>query len=252
MPAIIIPARLGSTRLPRKLLLDDTGFPLLWHTAQRALESKLITEVIIATEDKEIFDVAAKFGHPRIYPVRTPKCKSGTERITWVVRNVKEFDFQFVVNFQGDEPELPGSLVDELVIALVDNPSIDIATVATPASAADYVSDSVVKVVLNHIEGAMYFSRSPIPHGGGDALAHVGIYAYRLDFLLALPTLVAGTLESERLEQLQWLQSGFKIRVLTRDLDLVGIDTRKEYDRFVKRERMRVTGSPPPPPPETA
>lgn len=252
MPAIVIPARLGSTRLPRKLLLSDTGYPLLWHTAERALESQLISDVIIATEDKEIMDVVSKFGHPRIYPVKTPKCNSGTERITWVVEHVREFDFQFVVNFQGDEPELPGTYVDQLVDALVTTPAVDVATLGTPATMEDYNSPSVVKVVVDHVENAMYFSRAPIPHGDWQsALAHIGIYAYRLDFLLALPTLPAGTLESERLEQLQWLQSGFKIRVLKRDLDLVGIDTQEEYDRFVNRylSSHPMPGPPPPPPP---
>jgi 3-deoxy-manno-octulosonate cytidylyltransferase (CMP-KDO synthetase) len=249
MPAIIIPARLGSTRLPRKLLLDDTGYPLLWHTAQRALESKLITDVIIATEDQEIVDVVSKFGHPRIYSAKTPKCNSGTERISWVVQHIKEFDFQFVVNFQGDEPELPGRYIDELVDALVTTPAVDVATLATPISRHSYSSPDVVKVVLDHVENAMYFSRAPIPHGDSDlALAHVGIYAYRLDFLLAMPTLPASTLESEKLEQLQWLQSGFKIRVLTKDLDLVGIDTKEEYNRFVSRELKRQPGSQNPPP----
>ena len=237
MPVIIIPARLGSTRLPRKLLLNDTGFPLLWHTAQRALESKLINDVIIATEDREIANIVARFGHPRIYPVTTPKCNSGTERVSWVVKHIKEFDYSFVVNFQGDEPELPGKYVDELVGALMTE-QVDVATLATPASHSDYNSPSVVKVVLDHRDHAMYFSRSPIPHNG-PALAHVGIYAYKLEFLIALPTLAAGTLETEKLEQIQWLQSGFRVKVLKRNLDIVGIDTQEEYNRFVKRERER-------------
>ena len=252
MPTIIIPARLGSTRLPCKSLLCDTGFPLIWHTASRALESK-INDIIIATEDNEIMDVVKGWNHPRIHPIKTPICNSGSERISWVVRNVEFFDFSFVVNFQGDEPELPGKYVDELINALVTNHTIDVATLVTPVSLHDYYSDSVVKVVLDHNKNAMYFSRSPIPHGirheNRIKLAHVGIYAYRLDFLLAMPTLLESTLQSEELEQLQWLQSGFKIRVLEKDLDLVGIDTQEEYDRFVKRERKRKTICPPPPPP---
>lgn len=241
MPAIIIPARLGSTRLPRKLLLEDTGFPLLWHTAERALESELINDVIIATEDREIMGVVAKFGHPRIYAVQTPKCNSGTERISWVVQHIKEFDFQFVVNFQGDEPELPGSYVDQLIDALVTDPMLDVTTLATTILEEDYHSPSVVKVVCTSGGNAMYFSRAPIPYNDHQAaLAHIGVYAYRLDFLLALPTMSACTLGSERLEQLQWLQNGFKIRVLVkRDLDLVGIDTREEYDRFVNRYKKK-------------
>lgn len=243
MPAIIIPARLGSTRLPNKLLLCDTGFPLIWHTASRALESDLINDVIIATEDDEIMDVVKGFNNPRIHPIKTPQCSSGSERISWVVGNVKSFDFSFVVNFQGDEPELPGKYVDELVDTLVTNPTIDIVTLAAPASLWDYHSNSVVKVVLDHNKNAMYFSRSPIPYGLAhekqDRLAHIGIYAYRLDFLLAIPTLLESTLQSENLEQLQWLQSGFKIRVLEKNLNLVGIDTQEEYNRFVKRERER-------------
>jgi 3-deoxy-manno-octulosonate cytidylyltransferase (CMP-KDO synthetase) len=237
MPTIIIPARLGSTRLSRKLLLKDTGFPLLWHTAQRALESRLIDDVIIATEDCEIMEVVDGFRHPNIYSIETPKCNSGTERIAWVVNNIGGFDFQFVVNFQGDEPELPGSYVDQLIDMLVIQPTVDVATLATTLTRDDYESPNVVKVVCNSKGDAMYFSRSPIPFGDpGAALAHIGVYAYRLDFLLALPTIPACTLESECLEQLQWLQNGFKIRVLVeRDLSLAGIDTQEEYNRFVDR-----------------
>jgi 3-deoxy-manno-octulosonate cytidylyltransferase (CMP-KDO synthetase) len=228
------------------LVLEETGFPLLWHTAERALESQLIRDVIIATEDREIMDVVAKFGHPHIYSVQTPRCSSGTERIAWVVQNIKEFDFQIVVNFQGDEPELPGMYVDQLVDTLTTYPAVDVATLATTILEEDYLSPSVVKVVCNNMDDAMYFSRSPIPHGDHKAaLAHIGIYAYRLDFLLAMPTLAACTLKSERLEQLQWLESGFKIRVLARkDLDLVGIDTQEEYDRFVSRYKKKPPLSP--------
>ena len=239
MPAIIIPARLNSSRLPRKLLLDDTGYPLLWHTTQRALESNLADIIIIATEDDEIADVVSRFGIDDVYCVRTPPCDSGTERVAWVVENMKKLSdfFDYVVNFQGDEPELPGAVVDALIRELQSDNVVDVVTLATIGKEYDYYVPSVVKVVIDHRKNAMYFSRTPIPYGlsGDGCLNHFGIYAYRREFLLAVPTLPTTTLGSEKLEQLQWLQSGFRIRVLQGDINCIGIDTQQEYQQFVQR-----------------
>lgn len=252
MSAIIIPARLKSSRLRRKLLLDDTGFPLLWHTTQRALESTLAQVVIIATEDQEIVDTVALFGVEDVYCVHTPPCNSGTERVAWVVENIQKFSdfFDVVVNFQGDEPELPGTLADTLIRELQKDNMVDVTTLATKGNVNEYDAPSVVKVVTDHCGNAMYFSRAPIPHGSNDGcLTHFGIYAYRREFLLAFPTLPETTLGSERLEQLQWLQSGFRIRVLTKEINCVGVDTKREYDNFVRRyrkaERILRRGNPP-------
>jgi len=251
---IIIPARLASSRLPNKLLLDDTGKPLICHTIDCAKKSKA-NEVIVATEDQEIIDAIEDLEYD-VSTVLTPQCNSGTERVAWVTNNwyrpngsVPQFDV--IVNLQGDEPELDSKYLDELIEAVASDRIIDAATIAAPATNLDYRSYSVVKVVLDHEDNAMYFSRAPIPYEGtikarrkneghlqSVALKHIGVYAYKYEFLLALNSMKPTTLASESLEQLQWLQSGFKIKVLKRDIKAVGVDTRQEYDDFVKRWRQ--------------
>lgn len=243
MPAIIIPARLNSSRLPRKLLLDDTGFPLIWHTIKRALESFTAEIVLVATEDDELADIVSGFGLSNVYCTLTPPCKSGTERVAWVVENTNWFSdcFDYVVNFQGDEPDLPGSLADELIEELRSDNMIDVATVVTSGNHDDYISASVVKAVLDHRGNAMYFSRSPIPYGlpNGGCYNHFGIYAYRREFLLAVPALPPGSLDSECLEQLQWLQSGFRVKTIEKESLEIGVNTAEEYNNFVERYRNR-------------
>jgi len=232
---IIIPARLASTRLPNKLLLAETGKSLLHHTIDRARESKLANKIIVASEDQGILDVVPS----DIITALTPKCFSGSERMAWVTENCVMPD-NIVVNLQGDEPELSGEHLDSLIQVLQDDSVVDVATLAAPANSLDYKSYSVVKTVLNHDGDAMYFSRCAIPYGAGSAdnvwpLKHIGVYAYRREFLLALSSMEPTTLGSESLEQLQWLQSGFKIRVLERDIKTTGIDTIDEYQSFVQR-----------------
>ena len=235
MSIVIIPARLGSTRLPRKSVLDETGKPLICHAVDRALESSA-KYVIIASEDQEILDVVEN--QKRILKCLTPKCDSGTERVCWTVLNSSfGIDADIIINLQGDEPELPGRYLDEMVDVLISDNTADIVTIATPASDFDYKSHNVVKVVVTHNGYAMYFSRCSIPYGTIDhnALKHIGTYAYRREFFLALQRMESTTLACESLEQLQWLQSGFRIKVLQRNIEATGIDTRSEYDAFVQR-----------------
>ena len=141
---VVIPTRLGSTRLPRKAMLDKTGKPLICHTIDRALESSASC-VIVASEDQEILDVIAD--HKRILKCLTPKCDSGTERVhRAVILNNPLFD-DIIVNLQGDEPELPGTYLDEIVDALINDNTADVATLASPASNLDYTSSSVTKLL---------------------------------------------------------------------------------------------------------
>jgi 3-deoxy-manno-octulosonate cytidylyltransferase (CMP-KDO synthetase) len=149
-----------------------------------------------------------------------------------------------IVNLQGDEPELSGKHLDEMADALVNDNTADVSTLATPASNLDYKSYSVVKVVVTHNDHAMYFSRCPIPYGATptidhNALKHIGAYAYRREFFFALQQMEPTTLGCESLEQLQWLQSGFRIKVLQRDIKATGIDTLPEYENFVKNWQSR-------------
>lgn len=256
----IIPARLHSSRLPRKLLLTDTGKPLLQYAWEVASRSKRLSEVIIAADGEEIASVARRFG-ARVE--MTGEHPSGSDRIAEVVRRACP-DADVVINVQGDEPELdPGSL-DRLVDVLAARPSVEMATLATPIrDVATLLDTSCVKVVCAADGKALYFSRSPIPFyrdgrpedlltrvSGEEGeertargvsspwLLHMGVYAYRREFLLAMTEMPRGKLEQlESLEQLRALEAGASILVQVVPHRSVGIDTAADYAAFVARQR---------------
>ncbi len=253
----IIPARLHSSRLPRKLLLTDTGKPLLQYAWEVASRAKNLSEVIIAADGEEIAAVARSFG-ARVE--MTGEHPSGSDRIAEVVRRALP-DADVVINVQGDEPELdPGSL-DRLVDLLANRPTVEMATLATPIrDMATLLDTSCVKVVCAADGRALYFSRSPIPFyrdgrpedllaradGEQDAraaipspwLLHMGVYAYRPEFLLAMTEMPRGRLEQlESLEQLRALEAGASILVQVVQHRSVGIDTAADYAAFVARQR---------------
>lgn len=233
----VIPARLSSTRLPRKLLLSDTGKPLILHTIDRVLESKLTSAIFVVTEDKEIYDVVGGY-HKKVNPIMTGVASSGTERIAKFVGTYFVDDSHVVVNFQGDEPELSGSFIDRLADE-VDSGFCDVATLATQIDHDDASDRDVVKVVLDHVGNAMWFSRYPIP-SGGPWLKHIGVYAYSPKFLRRLFMMPQTTAAGEKLEQLQWLQAGHKIKVVVDHVDSIGIDSQADYTRFIQRvKRIR-------------
>lgn len=244
---VVIPARLQSTRLPNKLLLAETGHHLIWHTIQRVREAKTVDRIYVATEDADIFNAIIRYQDIRVCPYMTDKCNSGTERVAYMVNLLDLNNHDIIVNFQGDEPELPGSYIDELVAQMFRYSSSDVSTVATlaaPATEEEKISPDVVKVVTTSDNVALYFSRAPIPYNG-PALKHFGLYAYRADFLRNLDIMRASDrrFEGERLEQLQWLNAGHRIKVVIGDIKFAGIDTRAEYEQFVKRYLSQVAGS---------
>lgn len=242
----IIPARLRSTRLPRKLLLAETGRPLVqyaWETANRA---RSLSGVRIAADDVEIVSAVQAFGGVCDMTGDHP---SGTDRIAEVVRRELP-DAEIIVNLQGDEPELDPGSIDRLVAVMHDTPSAEMGTLATPIRSVETLqSPSCVKVVCATDGRALYFSRSPIPYVR-DAdpqtllaspespwLLHVGIYAYRRDFLLRLTEKPVSRLEGlEKLEQLRALEAGARIQVAVVEHHSVGIDTPDDYARFVERQ----------------
>ncbi len=235
MIATVIPARLGSTRLPNKLVLTDTGKPLLHHTIERVLESRLTSVVFVATPDRVILDVVRDFGNPRVHGVLTGPANSGTERIARFCTTHFMHDDHIIVNFQGDEPDLPGRHIDTLA-EKVGSGFYDVTTLASPAGLVEAAALSVVKVVTDHASNALWFSRHPIP-AGGPWLKHVGLYAYKLKFLRKLFTMTPTTAQVENLEQLQWLQAGYRIGVVVDEVDSVGIDTAENFARFVERHK---------------
>ena len=202
----IIPARFASTRLPGKPLLTDTGRPLIQHAVDAARRSTRLTRIIVATDDARIFEAVTSRGGEAV--MTRDDHPSGTDRVAEVAAAIP--DAEIVVNLQGDEPEIEGSTLDLVASLLADDPSVPMATIATPIrDPAVYRDPSCVKVVLSSNGRALYFSRSPIPHvrdSGFDpstsrAYLHLGLYAYRRDFLLGLATMPPSPLErTEKLE----------------------------------------------------
>lgn len=200
---IVIPARLQSSRLPGKVLLPLLGRPMLWHVWQRALCSE--AEVLIAAADEQIADVAHHFGAQVV--LTDPDLPSGTDR---VAAALWERDGDHVINLQADEPLVEVSTLLRLFEALED-PSVAVCTPAAPMS--EDPGPSVVKVVVDAMGDALYFSRAAIPHGG-PYLRHVGLYGYQREALLDFVGRSVGALErTESLEQLRLLEQGCRIRV---------------------------------------
>ncbi len=243
----IIPARLQSSRLPRKLLLAETGKPLLQHTWESARQSASLGDVIIATDSDEIADTVRGFGGKCEMTGEHP---SGTDRIAEVVARCEPND-RLIVNIQGDEPELDPANIDRLVESLRRHDNAEMATLATPITDSATLNDpSCTKVVCAADGRALYFSRSPIPFCRDAApdtliassesespfLLHIGAYAYRRDFLLQLTQLPPSRLELlEKLEQLRALEVGATIQVAIVTEHAVGIDTPADYAAFVER-----------------
>jgi len=253
----IIPARIASSRLPRKLLLAETGRPLIQYAWEAARQSSLLADVIIATDSPEIADVASGFG-ARVE--MTGDHPSGSDRIAEVVRRCCG-DAEMIVNIQGDEPEIEPGVIDRLAGSLQNRPQFEMATLATPIGTRGVLEDlACVKVVRGADGRALYFSRLPIPHAYGRSveellphagdderiqglqespwLLHLGIYAYCRPFLLALSEMPRSRLEQlESLEQLRVLEAGASIYVEIVPHRSVGIDTADDYARFVARQK---------------
>jgi 3-deoxy-manno-octulosonate cytidylyltransferase (CMP-KDO synthetase) len=241
---IIIPARLASTRLPRKLLLSQTGKPLIQHTYEAALTANRPAGVCVAADHPEIASAVKAFGGEVL--LTNPEAPSGTDRVAEVAR--QRTDIDIFVNVQGDEPEISGRAIDATIDLLASNPSASMATLATPIRSRDQLMDpACVKVVIGNQHQALYFSRSPIPcardwddsllsEDDPPFLQHVGLYAYRRDFLLQYPQLPPSRLEQlEKLEQLRALSAGCQILVAMVNEPTIGIDTAADYRAFVSR-----------------
>lgn len=241
----VIPARFASTRLPGKPLLSDTGKPLIQHVVEAARRARRLQRVIVATDDRRIADAVAAFGGEAV--MTRDDHPSGTDRVAEVAAGLP--DARIIVNLQGDEPEISGAALDLVVSLLEDDPGAPMATLATPIrDESVYRDPSCVKVVRAQSGRALYFSRSPIPchrdglpdpsGATGLALLHLGLYAYRRDFLLTLAQLPPSPLErAEKLEQLRVLEAGHAIAVGIVEEPSIGIDTPDDYRRFVERCR---------------
>ena len=237
---VCLPARYNSTRFPGKVLAKDTGKFLIQHTYEQACLAELPQKVIIAADDKRIVAAAESFGAECV--LTSPEHKSGTDRIAEAVRDL---DVEIILNLQADEPEIDPANIDRVAELLLHNPDVPMATLAAEFQNPDQITNpNIVKVITDTKGCAIYFSRAPIPYdrktsGIGNVsqyLRHIGIYAYRKDFLLKVTALPQTPLEKiEKLEQLRAIENGFAILVAKVEHVCSGIDTPQQYAEFVKR-----------------
>lgn len=240
--AIVIPARFASSRLPGKPLLRETGKYLIQHVYERACQSNA-DAVNVATDDARIFDAVRSFGGKAV--MTRADHPSGTDRVAEVA---EQLDAEIIVNVQGDEPLIEPAALDQLAGLLKEDRAASMATLATPIASEDQWRDpNCVKVVCDKQGGALYFSRSPIPFvrdrspdfRTGRFLQHLGLYAYRREFLLQLAKLPPEPLEeTEKLEQLRVLAIGARIQVGVAPHAHRGVDTPADYERFVAMYRQ--------------
>jgi 3-deoxy-manno-octulosonate cytidylyltransferase (CMP-KDO synthetase) len=238
---VVIPARFGSTRFPAKIVARDTGKPLVQHVVDQAKKCKLVSRVIVATDDRRISDALAAYDTQVV--MTSPEHQSGTDRIAEVAGQLTA---DIIVNVQGDEPEIEPQTIDTLIARLESVATDDMATACTPfGKSANPLDPNLVKVVMDERGRAIYFSRSPIPYrreadfvGNAAYHLHLGIYAYRRPFLLKFSSWAQTPLEkTEKLEQLRALEHGCSIYVLKIDRATHGIDTPEQYAEFVERYR---------------
>lgn len=243
---VVIPARYASSRLPQKMLLRETGKPLLQYTYEAACQARRPDAVVVATDHVEIAREVERFGGHVV--MTSVDCASGTDRVAEVARQMPEA--KILVNVQGDEPEISPAAIDALVDLLEKNPSAGMATLGTPLREPEQLTNpACVKVVCDDARRALYFSRAPIPFVRDPDLAkpfnkpaihfqHLGLYAYRRAELLRFAALPPSTLEqTEKLEQLRLLQVGGTIVVDIVEHAASGIDTPADYAAFVARRK---------------
>jgi 3-deoxy-manno-octulosonate cytidylyltransferase (CMP-KDO synthetase) len=223
----VIPARIGSRRFPRKVLAPVCGRPLIQHVHERLSEADTVDDVLVATDSAEVADAVRRFGGDAV--LIDAACACGSDRVAEAARGRPA---EVVVNLQGDQALIDPRDVDAAVGALLDDSSMDIATIAFPSDdAVDFRSRDVVKVVADETGRALYFSREPIPHAGAAApgnplfLHHVGIYCFRRRALERFAAAPAGRLEKrESLEQLRALEAGMKVGLLVTDRETPAVD----------------------------
>ncbi len=229
--AAVIPARLASTRLARKVLREIAGRPMVEWVWRAAAESRLMDPVVVATDSDEVAEVCCARNIP--FEMTSPDCASGSDRVREVARRI---DADIYVNIQGDEPTLTPDFFPPL-IALFDRPEVEVTTLAVRCPPKDIANPNAVKVVTAIDGRALYFSRATLPFdrdatGFAGYRKHLGIYAYRKAALEQFAALPPGWLERvERLEQLRLLENGIAIYVAAAPRDTIGVDTEEDLAR---------------------
>tara|TARA_B100000686_G_scaffold147248_1_gene154695 strand:- start:5476 stop:6303 length:828 start_codon:yes stop_codon:yes gene_type:complete len=255
----VIPVRWSSSRFPGKPLVDICGKTMIEHVYRRVSRSNLIDDIIVATDDKRIFDEVKSFGGS--VKMTSSSHESGTDRVAEIASSDENKDFSIIVNIQGDEPFLDPDSIDTAINLMLENQEIDIVTLAVKISSlSDFIDPDVVKVVFDKNMKALYFSRAPIPcvrdlmssdnsynvtglSNEGmfrNFFKHLGLYVYQkkvLDRFSKLPK--ADIEERESLEQLRALNDGMNIVIVESDFDSVGIDTPEDLKRIFEDKKMK-------------
>jgi 3-deoxy-manno-octulosonate cytidylyltransferase (CMP-KDO synthetase) len=245
----VIPARYGSTRFEGKPLADILGKPMIQYVYEGVRRSKLIDEVIVATDDQRILEAVQAFGGEAI--MTSPTHVTGTDRVAEVVRKLKS---EIIVNVQGDEPLIHGKFIDKAIRSLLVDDDLQMSTLMTRIEEVrDWLNPHIVKVVVDQKNFALYFSRSPIPFprdlqigrlesnpfGTNRPLPkrvfkHIGVYVFRRKFLLAFSNMKVTPLEKlEKLEQLRALENGYRIRVTPVDYEPLSVDTPEDLQKVI-------------------
>ncbi|MDE3057273.1 MAG: 3-deoxy-manno-octulosonate cytidylyltransferase [Bacteroidota bacterium] len=241
----IIPSRYASTRLPAKSLADICGKPMVQHVYERAKQSLLLTDVIVATDDGRIESAVKRFGGNVVMTPTT--IRSGSDRIAYAAQSISA---DIIVNIQGDEPLIEPRMIDQTISILLDDAGAVVSTaVKRIVEGEDVFNPNIVKVVFDKNNYALYFSRSPIPYVRDEKhgvnwvdnvtfYKHFGIYVYRTEFLKKFSSFEPTMLErSEKLEQLRILENGFHIKVAVTEFDSVAVDTPEDLERV--REKVK-------------
>jgi 3-deoxy-manno-octulosonate cytidylyltransferase (CMP-KDO synthetase) len=241
----IIPARYASTRFPGKPLEMLEGKSMIQRVYEQTLKARRIDEAIVATDDKRIFEHVRHFGG--LVSMTSASHRSGTDRCAEVAARIDEADI--IVNVQGDEPFIDPEQIDKVVEPIARRSEIQISTLAKKITSVEALQNpNVVKLVMNRVQEAMYFSRSAIPYVRGLApeqwlangvfYKHIGLYGFRAEALQEISKLEPSPYEQlESLEQLRWLDAGFRIFVNITELETIGIDTPEDLERAKKELR---------------
>ncbi len=234
---VVIPARLESSRLPNKVILDLCGKPLIQRVYERVGESRYIDDIYVATDSGVVAKVVEEFGGNVI--MTSSKHQSGTDRIAEAVKSI---DADLIINVQGDEPMIESTLINSFVELFKNDYEVYFASAMHKIGSKDDLNNpNVVKVIKDKQDNAIYFSRSKIPFTRDGEIEidnyyqHIGIYAYKKPFLLEYSQLEPTFLEeSEKLEQLRAIENGYKIRMVESDYRSVGVDTIEDFERVKK------------------
>ena len=231
----VVPARLDSTRLPRKILADLNGKPLIAHVMERALEAKSLDKVILAVDSEETIKTLEQYDFDMV--LTSSDHVSGTDRIAEVIEEIP--DAEIIINIQGDEPLIEADVIDYLVDSFNDS-TVNISTiVSTKLTVSDLLNPNVVKAIVNEYQDAIEFKRNIFDLEIGGVYRHVGIYGFRRESLISFTKLEPSIREIEsRLEQLRALDNGMSIRATVTNYDSHSVDTQADLDKVARIMEM--------------